>query len=60
MSAVLEIVIDGLTEAAVGEAMAVGIRAACAGGAGEILRISAGNYDGKLGAFQYHLRKLLT
>jgi formylmethanofuran--tetrahydromethanopterin N-formyltransferase len=60
VSAVLEIVIDGLTEAVVGQAMAVGIRAACAGGAGEILRISAGNYDGKLGAFQYHLQKLLT
>jgi len=60
IDAVLEIVIDGLSDEAVAQAMAVGIRAACAGGAGEILRISAGNYDGKLGAFQYHLRKLLT
>jgi formylmethanofuran--tetrahydromethanopterin N-formyltransferase len=60
VAAVLEIVIDGLTDEAVGQAMASGIRAACAGGAGDILRISAGNYGGKLGAFQYHLRKLLA
>lgn len=60
ISAVLEIVIDGLTDAAVAQAMAVGIRAACANGAGAIARISAGNYGGKLGAFQYHLRKLLA
>jgi formylmethanofuran--tetrahydromethanopterin N-formyltransferase len=57
---VLEIVIDGLTEAAVGEAMAVGIRAACADGAASgLTRISAGNYDGKLGAFKFPLRELL-
>ena len=60
VDAVLEIVIDGLTDAAVAHAMACGIRAACGGGAGEILRISAGNYGGKLGAFHYHLRKLLA
>ncbi len=58
--AVLEIVIDGLTDAAVGSAMVCGIRAACAGSAGGLLRISAGNYGGKLGAFHYHLRKLLA
>ncbi len=60
VDAVLEIVIDGLTDDAVRRAMAVGIRAACAGSGGEILRISAGNYGGKLGAFQYHLWKLLA
>jgi len=60
VDAVLEIVIDGLTEEAVGRAMAAGIRAACAGSNGEILRISAGNYGGKLGAFNFHLRKLLA
>ena len=60
VDAVLEIVIDGLTDAVVGHAMVCGIRAACAGGGGEILRISAGNYGGKLGAFHYHLRKLLA
>lgn len=60
VDAVLEIVIDGLTDAAVGHAMVCGIRAACAGGEGEILSISAGNYGGKLGPFHYHLRKLLA
>jgi formylmethanofuran--tetrahydromethanopterin N-formyltransferase len=60
IDAVLEIVIDGLSDEAVAQAMAVGIRAACSGSAGEILRISAGNYGGKLGPFHYHLRKLLA
>jgi formylmethanofuran--tetrahydromethanopterin N-formyltransferase len=60
VDAVLEIVIDGLTDAVVGNAMTCGIRAACAGSMGGILRISAGNYGGKLGAFHYHLRKLLA
>jgi formylmethanofuran--tetrahydromethanopterin N-formyltransferase len=60
VGSVLEIVIDGLTEAAVGEAMAVGIRAACADGAASgLTRISAGNYDGKLGAFKFPLHELL-
>jgi formylmethanofuran--tetrahydromethanopterin N-formyltransferase len=40
--------------------MAVGIRAACADGAASgLTRISAGNYDGKLGAFKFPLRELL-
>ena len=60
IAAVLEIVIDGLSELAVGQVMAVGVRAACANSAGDIVRISAGNYGGKLGAFQFHLRKLLA
>jgi formylmethanofuran--tetrahydromethanopterin N-formyltransferase len=58
--AVLEIVIDGLSEAAIAKAMATGIRAACADSNGSILRISAGNYGGKLGAFHFHLHKLLA
>jgi formylmethanofuran--tetrahydromethanopterin N-formyltransferase len=59
--AVLEIVIDGLTDDDVRRAMVAGIRAACAGGqAGDgLVRISAGNFGGKLGAFQFHLRELL-
>jgi formylmethanofuran--tetrahydromethanopterin N-formyltransferase len=60
VGSVLEIVIDGLTEDAVAGAMTAGIRAACASSNGEIRRISAGNYGGKLGAFNFHLRKLLT
>lgn len=57
---VMEIVIDGLTEADVAAAMAAGIRSGTAiGAAGGLLRISAGNYGGKLGPFLFHLHKLL-
>lgn len=60
VGAVLEIVIDGLTEADVRNAMRAGIHAACtAGPDGGVLRISAGNYGGKLGKFLYHLKDLL-
>jgi formylmethanofuran--tetrahydromethanopterin N-formyltransferase len=51
-----EIVIDGVNEAAVAEAMTVGIRAAAGD---QIVAISAGNYGGKLGKFQFQLHKLL-
>jgi formylmethanofuran--tetrahydromethanopterin N-formyltransferase len=58
---VLEIVIDGLSEADVGAAMRVGMQAGIAlGAAGGLLRISAGNYGGKLGPFHFHLRRLLA
>ena len=61
MRCVLEIVIDGLTEADVGAAMRVGMRAGIGiGAAGGLLRISAGNYGGKLGPFHFHLHKLLA
>jgi formylmethanofuran--tetrahydromethanopterin N-formyltransferase len=56
-NAVYEIVIDGLDLAAVEEATRVGIRAACRPG---VLRISAGNYGGKLGPFHLHLHQLLA
>jgi formylmethanofuran--tetrahydromethanopterin N-formyltransferase len=57
---VMEIVIDGLTEADVAAAMRVGMDAAIGiGPAGGLLRISAGNYGGKLGPFHFHLHKLL-
>lgn len=53
---VYEIVIDGLTESAVAAAMAAGLkRLESADG---ILRVSAGNYGGKLGQFHFHLRDL--
>jgi formylmethanofuran--tetrahydromethanopterin N-formyltransferase len=58
---VLEIVIDGLSEADVGAAMRAGLQAGIAlGSAGGLLRISAGNYGGKLGPFHFHLHKLLA
>jgi formylmethanofuran--tetrahydromethanopterin N-formyltransferase len=57
---VLEIVIDGLSETAVGEAMRVGMQAGIdIGSAGGLLRIAAGNYGGKLGPYHFHLHKLL-
>jgi formylmethanofuran--tetrahydromethanopterin N-formyltransferase len=41
--------------------MRAGIRAACERGAdGGILRITAGNYGGKLGKFLFPLRELLA
>lgn len=57
---VLEIVIDGLTEADVGAAMLAGINACVEiGSAGGLKRVSAGNYGGKLGPYLFHLHKLL-
>ncbi|MDB5781950.1 formylmethanofuran--tetrahydromethanopterin N-formyltransferase [Caballeronia mineralivorans] len=56
---VLEIVIDGLTDSDVGAAMTAGVTAAVGlGRAGGVLRISAGNYGGKLGPYHFHLRQL--
>ena len=60
IGSVLEIVVDGLTEAAINEALRVGIHAACRSGPDKgIFRISAGNYGGKLGPYHFHLRKIL-
>ncbi|GAP37728.1 formylmethanofuran--tetrahydromethanopterin N-formyltransferase [Piscinibacter sakaiensis] len=57
---VLEIVIDGLDEAAVAAAMRAGLAAIVArGAAAGVHRIAAGNYGGKLGPFHFHLRRLL-
>jgi formylmethanofuran--tetrahydromethanopterin N-formyltransferase len=57
---VLEIVIDGLTESAVAEAMRAGLAAIVKLGpkAGAV-RVGAGNYGGKLGPFHFHLKDLL-
>lgn len=58
--AVLEIVIDGLTSAAVADAMRAGIAAVVKLGPKRgATRISAGNYGGRLGPHHYHLRDLL-
>lgn len=57
---VLEIVIDGFGEADVAAAMRAGLDAAIGIGAtGGLLRVSAGNYGGKLGPFHFHLHRLL-
>lgn len=56
---VLEIVIDGLTEAAVAASMRAGLQAILERGpAAGVRRVSAGNYGGKLGPFHFHLRRL--
>ena len=58
--AVLEIVIDGLTSAAVAAAMKAALKTIIATGAAKgVTRVSAGNYGGKLGQHHYHLRELL-
>ena len=57
---VLEIVIDGLTEAHVAAAMRSGLAAVTARGAQSgVARISAGNFGGKLGPYHFHLRELV-
>ena len=55
VNCVLEIVIDGLTEDAVRQAMAAGIQAAAKPG---IRQVSAGNYGGNLGQYKINLHDL--
>ena len=56
----LEIVIDGETSEAVADAMRAGHRRGRRLGPERgAVRISAGNYGGKLGKFHYHLKELL-
>ncbi len=56
-NAVYEIVIDGLAFEAVQSAMKRGLHAAAT--CPNIIRITAGNYGGKLGRHHFHLRDLL-
>jgi formylmethanofuran--tetrahydromethanopterin N-formyltransferase len=61
IESVMEIVIDGLSDADIAKAMRAGIEAACGlGAANGIRRISAGNYGGKLGPFLFHLREIMA
>jgi formylmethanofuran--tetrahydromethanopterin N-formyltransferase len=53
----MEIVIDGVDQKSVSNAMSHGIRAACGNG---IVAITAGNYGGKLGPYHFHLHEILT
>lgn len=57
VSGVFEIVIDGISEAAVAKAMGEGIKAACH--IPGVKFISAGNYGGSLGPFKFDLHKIL-
>ena len=54
---VLEIVLDGLDEPSIHDAMQVGIKAACRPG---IHTITAGNYGGKLGPHHFALREIMS
>jgi formylmethanofuran--tetrahydromethanopterin N-formyltransferase len=61
IACVLEIVIDGLSEAAVAGAMRAGLRAVVRLGPKRgAVRISAGNYGGGLGPFKFHLKDLVA
>jgi formylmethanofuran--tetrahydromethanopterin N-formyltransferase len=60
VGAVLEIVIDGLTDQAVAEAMRAGVAALVKLGPKRgAVRIGAGNYGGKLGKHHFRLKDLL-
>ncbi|MBT3058435.1 MAG: formylmethanofuran--tetrahydromethanopterin N-formyltransferase [Candidatus Thiodiazotropha sp.] len=61
VGAVLEIVINGLSDQDVANATRTGVSAVCElGAAAGIRRISAGNYGGKLGQFHFHLREVMA
>ncbi|MFT5132791.1 MAG: formylmethanofuran--tetrahydromethanopterin N-formyltransferase [Gammaproteobacteria bacterium] len=61
IGSVLEIVIDGLSEEAINNAMRAGIKAVCKFGSKKgIFRISAGNYGGKLGPYHFKLWDILS
>ncbi|MFM2065614.1 MAG: formylmethanofuran--tetrahydromethanopterin N-formyltransferase FhcD [Pseudomonadota bacterium] len=60
IGSVMEIVIDGLSAADVAAAMAAGLASIIERGASAgVLRVSAGNYGGKLGPHHFHLQDLL-
>lgn len=60
VGAVLEIVIDGLSADAVRQSMRAALHAAVAvGPQNGLVRITAGNYGGKLGKHHFHLRELI-
>jgi formylmethanofuran--tetrahydromethanopterin N-formyltransferase len=56
VNSVFEIVLDGLDAGSIADAMREGIDAACAPG---VLRITAGNYGGKLGPHHFHLHEIM-
>jgi len=61
IESVMEIVIDGLTEIDIRKATYAGIHAIIQlGEESGVKRISAGNYGGKLGQFQFHLRDIMA
>jgi formylmethanofuran--tetrahydromethanopterin N-formyltransferase len=57
VSAIYEIVINGISQEAVAKSMKAGIMAACQ--VPGVLRISAANFGGKLGPYQFKLQEIL-
>lgn len=61
VESVMEIVVNGLTFEDIAVSMKAGIEAACSLGKDNgILRVSAGNYGGKLGQHHFKLRPILS
>lgn len=56
VNSVLELVINGTDAPSIAAAMRIGIDAACRPG---VVRISAGNYGGKLGPHHFHLQQIM-
>jgi formylmethanofuran--tetrahydromethanopterin N-formyltransferase len=56
VNSVFEIVLDGVDAKSIADAMRTGIDAACTAG---VLRITAGNYGGKLGPHHFHLHEIM-
>jgi formylmethanofuran--tetrahydromethanopterin N-formyltransferase len=57
VNSVMELVLDGLDPSAISAAMRSGIDAACRPG---VIRITAGNYGGKLGPHHFFLRQIMA
>ncbi|MCP4287629.1 MAG: formylmethanofuran--tetrahydromethanopterin N-formyltransferase [Gammaproteobacteria bacterium] len=61
IESVLEIVVNGISEEDIRQAIRIGVQAVCKLGVAKgIRRVSAGNYGGKLGQFQFHLREVMA
>ncbi|HEY0837791.1 MAG TPA: formylmethanofuran--tetrahydromethanopterin N-formyltransferase [Azospirillum sp.] len=61
VESILELVIDGVGPEAVAAAMRAGIGAAVAlGAAAGVVAVTAGNYGGKLGRYQFHLHEVMA
>ena len=56
VTSVYEIVLNGIDEHSIKNAMRTGIRAAAE--TGSVLVIGASNFDGKLGQYRFHLHEL--
>lgn len=57
----LEVVLDGMSFQQIADAMRAGITAACRSGGGKnLVRVTAGNYGGKLGKHHFRLHDILS